>query len=225
MLVVTRSDKFIELFSAMIQQEFLGSLSKYANEPTQPEKMWAQIEISYKSSYRHYHNLSHLDAMLSELDPHKSSFENWDVIIFAIAYHDIVYNVLKSNNEERSADVAVHSLSKTSLSKPAISFCKQLILATKRHEAHDQQTDLFPDADLSILGSDELTYEEYSRQIRREYRIYPDLIYNPGRKKVLTHFLEMDRIFKTESFFENYESAARRNLQTELNTLAGKVAD
>jgi hypothetical protein len=33
-----------------------------------------------------------------------------------------------------------------------------------------------------------------------EYSIYPAFIYNPERKKVLNHFLLMDRIFKPAFF-------------------------
>ncbi len=83
----------------------------------------------------------------------------------------------------------------------------------------DFETNLFTDADLSILGSDPDTYKVYSKQIRREYSIYPEIIYNPGRKKVLTHFLKMDKIYKTEEFSDRYELNARINIQTELNSL------
>ena len=204
----------------MIKQEFLQSLSKYTADRTQPERMWVEIERKYNKKDRHYHNLLHLDAMLSELEAYKTSFETWDVIVFAIAYHDMVYNVLKKNNEERSAEVAVKSLSATSFPKSSIGFCRQLILATKRHEPHDKETDLFTDADLSVLGSNPATYLEYSKHIRREYWIYPDVMYNPGRKKVLVHFLEMDRIFKTEPFYQKYESSARKNLHAELDNLS-----
>ncbi|MNJ03033.1 hypothetical protein D3C73_1632060 [compost metagenome] len=56
--------------------------------------------------------------------------------------------------------------------------------------------------------------------MRQEYAIYPDLVYNPGRKNVLLHFLAMDRIFKTDYFFEKYEKPARENLRKEAELLA-----
>lgn len=34
----------------------------------------------------------------------------------------------------------------------------------------------------------------------REYSIYSNVVYNSGRKKVLNHFLTMNRIFKTDFF-------------------------
>jgi predicted metal-dependent HD superfamily phosphohydrolase len=44
-------------------------------------------------------------------------------------------------------------------------------------------------------------------------------MYNPGRKKVLTHFLKMDNIYKTNEFSDRYEQNAKTNMQAELNSL------
>lgn len=203
----------------MIKQDFLESLSNYTTDSKQQQTMWAEVEKNYSKSDRHYHNLLHLNAMLTELKMHKSSFDHWDTVIFALAYHDLVYSTLKSNNEERSAEIAAKRLSSISYPEKQIAVCRHFILATKKHEASDAETNLFTDADLAILGSDPETYKEYSKQIRREYSIYPDIVYNPGRKKVLMHFLEMNRIYKTTVFFDKYELAAKNNIQEELTRL------
>ena len=78
---------------------------------------------------------------------------------------------------------------------------------------------LFTDADFSILGAHWETYSIYSQNVRKEYSIYPDLVYNPGRKKVLKHFLEMTRIYKTDYFYSKLEELAKCNLLGELDTL------
>jgi predicted metal-dependent HD superfamily phosphohydrolase len=203
----------------MIKQEFLECMKNYTSNREQHQTMWDEVERNYSRSDRHYHNLSHLHSLLSELKIYKDKFANWDVIIFAIAYHDLVYNTLKSNNEERSAEIAIKRLTKISFPEKLTVFCAQLIQATKKNESNDFETNLFTDADLSILGADPDTYRAYSKQIRREYSIYPELIYNQGRKKVLTRFLNMDKIFKTNEFSVRYELNARINLQTELHLL------
>lgn len=203
----------------MIKQDFLESLRKYTTDSSQQRTMWAEIEKNYSKSDRHYHNLVHLNSMLAELRMHRDKFDNWDTIIFAITYHDLVYSSLKNNNEERSAEIASKRLCNISYPEKLIAFCRQLILATKKHEPSDAETNLFTDADLAILGSDPETYREYSKQIRLEYSIYPDIVYNPGRKKVLIHFLKMDSIYKTKVFSDKYELAAKNNLQTELAKL------
>jgi len=203
----------------MIKQEFLESLKNYKSNHKQQLTLWDEVERNYSKPDRHYHNLSHLHSLLSELKIYKDKFANWDVIIFAIAYHDLVYNTLKSNNEERSAEIAIKRLTKISFPENLTVFCTQLILATKKHEPGAFEINLFTDADLSVLGSDPDTYKEYSKQIRCEYSIYPEIIYNRGRKKVLTHFLNMDKIFKTNEFSARYELNARINIQSELTLL------
>ena len=84
----------------MIKEEFIDSWKNYAVDSEQRLTMWNEVERNYSKSDRHYHNLTHLNSMLTELKLHKDKFNNWDTIIFAIVYHDLVYNTLKSNNEE-----------------------------------------------------------------------------------------------------------------------------
>ncbi len=157
--------------------------------------------------------------MFEELQNYRASFSNWNTVIFAIAYHDIIYNVLRSDNEERSAELAIDRLKIISFPSDEIQNCAKMILATKKHESHDFQTNLFTDADLSILGAEAEVYAAYSKQIRREYSLYPDFVYNPGRRKVLQHFLAMERIYKTKEFSDRYETSARINLETELKSI------
>jgi predicted metal-dependent HD superfamily phosphohydrolase len=52
--------------------------------------------------------------------------------------------------------------------------------------------------------------------VRKEYAIYPDLLYRPGRIKVLKYFLEKPRIYHTPYFWEKYEEQARANMEAEL---------
>jgi predicted metal-dependent HD superfamily phosphohydrolase len=90
-------------------------------------------------------------------------------------------------------------------------------LATKTHIlAADSDTNFFTDADLSVLGSDWESYSAYFKNVRKEYAIYPDFIYNSGRKEVLKHFLGMNQIFKTDFFYAKFEAQARLNLEREL---------
>jgi len=203
----------------MVRDEFFTSLHKYTSNDKLCLKMWSDIEKNYTKPNRYYHTLSHLDNLISELAAFKDLFTNWNTIVFAVAYHDIIYNTLKSNNEEKSAAFAVKQLEAINFPPRERSNCEQIILATKKHEPGNFETNLFTDADLSILGADLETYKTYSQHIRKEYSVYPDIVYNPGRKKVLIHFLEMKSIYKTTEFSGRYESNARLNLQTELNNL------
>lgn len=207
----------------MIKALFLEASRRYSPDESLVSSLWADIEKRYAGPGRHYHNLDHLDSLSKELLPLKDRFTDWDAVVFAVAYHDIIYNVLKQNNEERSADYAQAKLALLPLPESGLQKCRAMILATKSHQASDDpDIDLFTDADLSILGADENTYSAYFQQIRKEYSIYPGLVYWPGRKKVLQHFLDMKRIFKTDVFFHRYEASARKNLESELRFIADK---
>lgn len=203
----------------MFREEFLQTVAHSSSHGEKGNSLWQEIENAYAGKGRYYHNLAHLENLLAELKPYQSLFTNWSTVIFALAYHDVVYNTLRSNNEEKSAALAVQRLKELSFPADQIERCRQFIVATKGHHPADREINLFTDADLSVLGADAETYRNYAHNIRREYSLYPSLIYNHGRKKVVHHFLNMERIFKSDEFFSKYEEAARRNLKMELSKL------
>ena len=195
-------------------------MSRYTQDRAVSKKFYSELVTSYSEKGRHYHNLNHLESLLQQILPIADQLRDLDTVLFALYYHDAVYHVLRKDNEERSARLAQKRLTILNFDSNRIEICKQHILATKTHGlSNDSDTNFFVDADLSILGQDSLTYKRYTEGVRKEYSIYPDIIYKPGRKKVLTHFLEMEKIFKTEPFFARFESQARINLKTELEAL------
>lgn len=203
-----------------MKDQFLSSVLGFCDAKRSAANMWRELEESYSSSGRHYHTLDHLNAMLKELVPFRDHFGNWSIVIFAIGYHDAIYNPRNNDNEEKSAALALERLKSIDVPERLANKCTQLILATKKHEASDHETNLFIDADLVILGSDSSTYDAYAKNVRREYSMYPDFLYKPGRKKVLQHFLNIDRIFKTDEFAAKFEAQARINLERELSALS-----
>lgn len=204
----------------MLEQLFKSTVLLYTTDQNLSESLWFEIVKNYSEKKRHYHTLSHLENLLTELGAVKNIIADWDVVVFALFYHDLVYKSTASDNEEKSAAQAKERLQQISLSQLKIDKCADLILATKGHSiSADADTNLFTDADLSILGKPWPLYEEYFRNVRKKYSIYPDFLYNPGRKKVLSHFLTMDRIFETDRFYELYETRARENLRSEIEKL------
>lgn len=204
----------------MLQEKFNELLTKYTDDKSLINTLWSEIEKNYSGNRRHYHTLQHLDSLLYQLTDVKEEIQNWDTILFTLYYHDIIYNATKLNNEEKSANLAVKRLKEVAVSSAIIEKCKKQILATKSHlSSNDSDTNYFTDADLSVLGQSWETYTLYYKNVRKEYAIYPSFIYKPGRKKVLHHFLSMDRIFKTDIFYNKYEANAKSNLQRELKTL------
>jgi len=204
----------------VLKNIFFELTKKYFGDLMLIQTLWAEIERKYSDINRHYHTLLHLENLISQLEEVKNQIVDWDIILFAVFYHDIIYKSTKNNNEEKSAELAAKRLHEINFPQIKISICAALILATKKHlQTGNNDMDLFTDADLSILGQRWDHYAVYCKQIRKEYSIYPDLIYNPGRKKVLNHFLQMDRIYKSDYFYKKLELQAKENLLRELESL------
>jgi predicted metal-dependent HD superfamily phosphohydrolase len=204
----------------VLKETFIELLTNYTDNESLKNELWTEIDKNYSSKKRHYHTLEHLNNLLYQLTAVKSEIKNWETILFTLFYHDIIYNSLKSDNEEKSAELAEKRMKQIPVSKDKIELCKKQILATKSHiKSTDSDTNYFTDADLSVLGQNWETYLLYCKNVRKEYSIYPTLVYNPGRKKVLNHFLSMDRIFKTDFFYNKFELQAKQNLQQEIESL------
>ncbi|HKZ64928.1 MAG TPA: hypothetical protein VJ111_01165 [Chitinophagaceae bacterium] len=200
---------------------FKSELLNFTINDSLINKLWAEIVFNYNESRRYYHNLAHLDNLNEQLLPVRQQIEDWQTVVLSVAYHDIIYNTLKHDNEEKSAAFAADRLTQLALPSTQIEKCRQQILSTKEHQVSDDtDTNYFTDADLSILGFDNNSYLKYAEQIRKEYQYYPDFLYQPGRRKVLIHFLKMEAIFKTKYFHDKYEEQARVNILNELRTLS-----
>lgn len=205
--------------NTIVIQAFWSLLIKYSVSDKLGKELCSEVEEAYTHSSRYYHNLSHINSLWLLLD-RSIEINDPDTILLSVIYHDIIYDPSQNNNEEMSAQFAVRRLRSISFPEDKILRCSDQILATKGHQvSSDIDTNLFTDADLSILGADWDSYSVYSKNIRMEYSIYPDALYYPGRKKVLKHFLQMERIYKTVRFFNRYEDQARANISRELASL------
>jgi len=203
-----------------LKERFFRICVDYTKNETLADQLWREIEKKYSEKGRHYHNLNHLENMFSELEVVKDKILNFSNISFSVFYHDVIYDAASKLNEEKSADFAKQALEKLAVSPKDIKEILQQIIATKSHQlSENRDINYLMDADLSVLGKDTKTYIQYTQQIRKEYAIYPDFLYKPGRKKVLKHFLELENIFKTEYFRDKYELQAKENIRFELKSL------
>lgn len=199
---------------------FLELAGRFSTDGQLAGTLWAEIEKNYTASSRHYHNLMHVRGMISELEAVRKQIENFDVILFSVFYHDIVYKATAGDNEGQSAALARDRLRKLTANKAVADAVSAQIIATKKHErSADPDINYLLDADMATLGKDWESYLQYAAQIRKEYAVYPDFMYKPGRKKVLQDFLAFDEIYKTPEFREKYEIQARNNLAIEIESL------
>ncbi|REC47217.1 HD domain-containing protein [Chryseobacterium pennipullorum] len=203
-----------------LKNRFENLCLSFTNDHEEIGGLWKEIEKQYTEKGRHYHNLEHLENMFLELESVKERISDFRVLSFSVFYHDIIYNPTSKSNEEKSALRAAERLSALGLPQNNIQYISDQILATRLHQKSEHEdTNYLLDADLSILGKDFESYLAYTKMIRKEYSIYPDMLYKPGRKRVLKHFLDLDSIFKTVSFKGKYEIQARRNIEAELQQL------
>jgi predicted metal-dependent HD superfamily phosphohydrolase len=204
----------------MPEKTFKDLVQKYTNNSDLVAQLWEEIGGEYSAKGRHYHTLTHLQNLLDALNPVQNLISEADTMLFSVFYHDIVYNPLKQDNEARSAALAADRLTQLRVPPAQIAKCQAQIMATQGHTiSADTDTNLFTDADLSILGQPREIYAAYAAQVRQEYAVFPDLLYKPGRRKVLNYFLQGESIYKSKPFYQGYEQQARANLSWELNQL------
>jgi len=145
----------------MFENIFKNELRAVSADESLNERLWNEIKSAYAHRARHYHNLAHLDNVIAELLPVRNEIQDWQTIVFSTAYHDIIYNSRKQDNEEKSADLAVKRLAELGLSAAIKEKCRQQILSTKGHHVSDDpDTNYFTDADLSVLGHDGSSYTD-----------------------------------------------------------------
>jgi predicted metal-dependent HD superfamily phosphohydrolase len=201
-----------------LKERFEDLLEKIGFSIETINSLWLDLEKVYSSKSRHYHNLTHLEEMINLYDIHYSNLQFPDEVLFSIFYHDYVYKVTRKDNELKSAEHALSILpSNTKVNKQLVF---DMICATQLHQ-HNKMEDInwLIDFDLKILSKDWEDYKIYCLQIRKEYKIYPNILYNLGRKKALEHFLENENIYQTEVFRKQYETQARTNIQKEIKNL------
>jgi len=178
-----------------------------------PPEVFERLVAAYGEFRRHYHTATHIEHCLAEFDSAKQLCEAPDEVEFGIWLHDVVYEPLAADNEERSAQIAEDILSRNDCPPHRMTAIRELILATR----HDQPTltndsRLLADIDLSILGQKPKIYDGYEMAIRAEYCQVPEEAYRSGRAKVLRGFLDRPAIYCTDEFERKYGRQARENI-------------
>jgi len=183
---------------------------------------FSRLQTAYAEKHRAYHTSRHINECLSLFDDLAHLAVHPAEVECALWFHDAIYEPLSKLNEEKSANWAAEFLEHAGLSLGAIDRVRAHIMAT-RHVALplDDDSRLVVDIDLAILGADENRYEEFERDVRKEYRWVPGLMYRPKRAAILQSFLDRPRIYHWGSFFDRFELKARANVSSSIETLLG----
>ena len=179
-------------------------------------KHFHDVVARYGEPHRRYHNLHHIQSLLSLL---KVQIAECSDIYWAVMYHDAIYTPTSQTNESESARLAhVHLL------EMGIDPCptERMILATKNHTvdaARSEAEQAFLDADMSILGAPPALYQNYLTQIRQEYQQITDEQFALGRARFIQKTLLSGSIYGTRRFINIFEKQAELNLNDELRRI------
>src|SRR5688500_7641292 len=184
-------------------------------------EMFRQLHVWYSEPHRHYHTVAHIDACLRQFDLFRALARFPGEAEAALWFHDAIYLPRASDNEARSADLAVQFFAAAGVPPERCARIHAHILATAHDvETRDPDSALVVDVDLSILGQDPATYDQFEHQIREEYRWVPAFVYKRKRIEVLRSFLERPSIYAVDAIRARYEAPARANLQRAIARLA-----
>jgi predicted metal-dependent HD superfamily phosphohydrolase/outer membrane protein assembly factor BamB len=181
----------------------------------------------YAEQQRRYHDQRHLTEMLETIDELADLADDADTVRLATWFHDAIYDPTADpgENEEVSAQLAELELSAYGVPAEQVEEVGRLIRLTAKHdcEPDDANGAVLCDADLRILSLPADRYDEYAAGIREEYGHIGDRDFARGRMTFLQG-LAGTPLYATSRGHEQWEDAARQNLERELSTWAPKAA-
>ena len=143
----------------------------------------------WNESHRSYHNLNHLNDLISQINENKSNFseKEYEKLMLAAIFHDVVYDPASQTNEEDSAKFLMECVVDTNKD---ILDVKQMILDTKTHNSTTNLSESFNKYDMNIVERDFDQLLEWENGIAEEYSVYPKEQYKEGRVKFLESLLD-----------------------------------
>jgi predicted metal-dependent HD superfamily phosphohydrolase len=192
-----------------------------APEPD-PNRLDVKLAERYQEKHRKYHTLTHIFEMLALFGGREwpISLDETHAVLWAIWYHDAIYDPQKAGNEEESALLAEREMVALNVDGRTIDNVMRLVRSTAAHEPTQPDEQVLSDLDLAILGAEHERYKEYVRQVREEYSFVPDEIWasEKGRPHIVRSFLDREEIY---FYLTEREQMARNNLSWELMQYEG----
>lgn len=190
------------------------------------EPLAVALVEAWSEPHRRYHTVEHLAACLADASEAgaRVGLGEREVALARVGlwFHDAVYDPRRSDNESRSADLAVSSLDRCGVDASVCSELHRLVMVTAQHryDPADRVAAVVVDADLAVLAAVPASYASYVAGVRAEYAHVPDDVWVPGRGRVLTALAgTLDGVLHTAADPARARAAACRNLDAELNAL------
>jgi predicted metal-dependent HD superfamily phosphohydrolase len=182
-----------------------------------------ELKARYSEPPRAYHTMQHIEECFAWFGQAHVLAHAKGEVACALLYHDAIYDTHASDNEQKSANLALSVIEEYSVADTDVcDRVESLILAT-RHAAEPRSQDeqLLVDIDLAILGAAPARFDEYEQQVRREYAWVEEANFRRERGRILRQFLERPTLYSTTFFRERLEDQARHNLSRAIAALGG----
>ncbi len=191
------------------------------------EREW--VINQYSEPWRKYHNLKHIERMLTQLKTDYLSLYNDPFVAYAVIMHDVVYVPGASDNEQRSCDKALDlikdykDIDGNPIDGETIDLVKAIIMATDHKEKSYNTTTpaIIADIDLVGLADDYCTFVFTGNDIMLEAKCSLD-DFVIGRTKFFLSMLNKTPIFQTPKY-QNLELIARHNMTTWINAIVQQL--
>lgn len=184
-----------------------------------------ELKRRHSEAARQYHDWSHIEALARHLQSIRDRVHDSDAVLYAILFHDAVYDPRAKDNERQSAALLRDAI--VQISQRSRGAAVKMIEATEGHYLPEQLRNEaredcahFLDMDLAILGASDRRFDIYEEQIRREYAHVPENAFREGRAKVLRHFAERERLYFSDWGYGRFEEKARANIARSLTALS-----
>ncbi len=138
---------------------------------------------------RHYHNQTHLANLVSDINESKNNYsqKEYEKLMLTALFHDIIYDPMRNDNEERSAEFFEKACQDNN---EDIQDIKRAILDTKEHKGINKTAIIFNKFDMSIVEGSYNDLLQWEEGIYNEYKFYGNENYKKGRLKFLESIID-----------------------------------
>jgi len=207
---------------ARMSRRWLKLMAALRIDEEAARRIFADMVEHYNGDGRYYHVLNHVGELLDMVSEVRDLTQDYRTIQLAIWFHDVIYDPRGKDNEVKSAEYARDALQKLGFPERTVNRVSDLILKTVSHVSEKEDGDalILLDADLAPLGADEETFARQSRALRQEFGWVPEEEYRASRVRILSNFLNRERIYQTEWMYQARERKARNNLSQAIAELS-----
>lgn len=164
---------------------------------------------AYLEPHRFYHSLEHINFMFAKAKEWK--WELTEELIYAIWFHDAIYQPGAKDNEEKSAELfwawkyTITKKENWGENKPQYEIIRQMILDTKTHIPTIEESKRLIDLDLAILA------EEFNIKITKYFTSYKKIysLQKGDENYLYSRYLENIRKEYSQAFEEKMEKLVR----------------